>query len=113
VAFLKPFSEPTDWSRACFAAELGYGVTMVKDATADYSDEMMHAALDINIIEDTKGVELFFISIFHGFSLVFDDTTDELKSLIEFGGCFTVKSVVKPSFIRQVVARRQPDFRKL
>jgi ureidoacrylate peracid hydrolase len=22
---------------------------MVKDATADYSDEMMHAALDINI----------------------------------------------------------------
>jgi ureidoacrylate peracid hydrolase len=32
-----------------FAAELGYGVTMVKDATADYSDEMMHAALDINI----------------------------------------------------------------
>jgi nicotinamidase-related amidase len=32
-----------------FAAELGYGVTVVKDATADYSDEMMHAALDINI----------------------------------------------------------------
>ena len=32
-----------------FAAELGYQVTVVKDATADYSDEMMHAALDINI----------------------------------------------------------------
>ena len=32
-----------------FAAELGYGVTMVKDATADYSDEEMHAALEINI----------------------------------------------------------------
>ena len=32
-----------------FAAELGYEVTMVKDATADYSDEDMHAALDINI----------------------------------------------------------------
>ena len=32
-----------------YAAELGYEVTMVKDATADYSDEMMHAALDINI----------------------------------------------------------------
>jgi ureidoacrylate peracid hydrolase len=32
-----------------FAAELGYEVTMVKDATADYSDEMMRAALDINI----------------------------------------------------------------
>jgi ureidoacrylate peracid hydrolase len=32
-----------------FAAELGHEVTMVKDATADYSDEEMHAALDINI----------------------------------------------------------------
>ena len=32
-----------------FAAELGYEVTVVKDATADYSDEEMHAALDINI----------------------------------------------------------------
>jgi ureidoacrylate peracid hydrolase len=32
-----------------FAAELGYQVTMVKDATADYSDEMMHAALDLNM----------------------------------------------------------------
>jgi nicotinamidase-related amidase len=32
-----------------FAAELGYEVTMVKDATADYSDQEMHAALDVNI----------------------------------------------------------------
>jgi len=32
-----------------FAAELGYEVTMVKDATADYSDEEMHVALDVNI----------------------------------------------------------------
>ena len=32
-----------------FAAELGYELTMVKDATADFSDEEMHAALDINI----------------------------------------------------------------
>ncbi|WP_020579666.1 isochorismatase family cysteine hydrolase [Actinopolymorpha alba] len=32
-----------------FAAELGYEVTMVRDATADYSDVEMHAALDINI----------------------------------------------------------------
>jgi ureidoacrylate peracid hydrolase len=32
-----------------FAAELGYDVTMVRDATADYSDEHMHAALDVNI----------------------------------------------------------------
>jgi ureidoacrylate peracid hydrolase len=32
-----------------YAAELGYEVTMVKDPTADYSDEEMHAALDVNI----------------------------------------------------------------
>lgn len=32
-----------------FAAELGYDVIVVKDATADYSDEAMRAALDINI----------------------------------------------------------------
>ena len=32
-----------------FAAELGYDVTVVKDATADYSDKEMHAALDVNI----------------------------------------------------------------
>jgi len=32
-----------------FAAELGYEVTVVKDATADYSDDMMRAALDVNM----------------------------------------------------------------
>ena len=32
-----------------FGAELGNEVTMVKDATADYSHEEMHAALDVNI----------------------------------------------------------------
>ena len=32
-----------------FAAELGYEVTMVKDATASYSDAEMHAALEVNI----------------------------------------------------------------
>ena len=32
-----------------FAAELGYEVTLVRDATADYSDEEMHAALDVNL----------------------------------------------------------------
>jgi ureidoacrylate peracid hydrolase len=31
------------------AAENGYEVTVVKDAVADYSDEEMHAALDVNI----------------------------------------------------------------
>jgi nicotinamidase-related amidase len=43
-----------------YAAELGYDVTVVRNAVADYSDEMMHAALDINMpnyasaIVDTK-----------------------------------------------------------
>jgi ureidoacrylate peracid hydrolase len=32
-----------------FGAELGYQVTMVRDATASYSDEEMHASLDVNI----------------------------------------------------------------
>jgi nicotinamidase-related amidase len=32
-----------------FAAAFGYEVTVVKDATADDSDEEMHAALDINL----------------------------------------------------------------
>ena len=32
-----------------FAAELGYEVTVVKDATADYADKEMHAALEINL----------------------------------------------------------------
>jgi nicotinamidase-related amidase len=32
-----------------YAAELGYEVTMVRDATADYSDEEMHAAVAVNI----------------------------------------------------------------
>jgi ureidoacrylate peracid hydrolase len=31
------------------AVELGYQVTVVRDATASYSDEHMHAALDINL----------------------------------------------------------------
>jgi len=32
-----------------YAVELGYEVTVVKDATASYSDDHMHAALDVNI----------------------------------------------------------------
>jgi ureidoacrylate peracid hydrolase len=32
-----------------YAAELGYEVTVVKDATASYSEVEMHAALDVNI----------------------------------------------------------------
>ena len=32
-----------------YAFELGYEVTMVRDATADYSEVEMNAALDVNI----------------------------------------------------------------
>jgi ureidoacrylate peracid hydrolase len=32
-----------------YGAELGYEVTVIKDATASYSDEEMHAALEVNI----------------------------------------------------------------
>jgi ureidoacrylate peracid hydrolase len=32
-----------------FGAELGYEVTVVKDATASYSDDEMHAALEVSI----------------------------------------------------------------
>ena len=39
-----------------FAAELGYEVIVVKDATADYSEEMMHAALDINLPNYASGI---------------------------------------------------------
>ena len=52
------------------AAELGYDVTVVKDATADYAEEFMHAALVSNlpnyanaIITTNEVVEAF---LFHG-----------------------------------------------
>ena len=32
-----------------YAAELGYDVTIARDATADYSDREMHAALEVNL----------------------------------------------------------------
>ncbi len=32
-----------------YGAELGYEITLVKDATADYSDREMHTALEVNI----------------------------------------------------------------
>ena len=32
-----------------FAAELGYDVTVVKDAIADYTDEQMHSTLEVNL----------------------------------------------------------------
>jgi nicotinamidase-related amidase len=39
-----------------FAAELGYDVTLVKDATADYGDEFMHAALVTNLPNYATGI---------------------------------------------------------
>jgi ureidoacrylate peracid hydrolase len=39
-----------------YAGELGYEVTVVTDATADYSDAEMHAALDINIPNYARAV---------------------------------------------------------
>ena len=39
-----------------FAAELGYEVTVVKDATASYADAEMHAALAINIPNDARAM---------------------------------------------------------
>ena len=32
-----------------FAAELGYQVIVVKDATSTYSDDHMHAAMEVNL----------------------------------------------------------------
>jgi len=39
-----------------YAAELGYEITMVKDATASYSDKEMHAALDVNILNYASAI---------------------------------------------------------
>jgi len=39
-----------------YAAELGYDVTVGKDATAAYTDEQMHAALDLNMPNYASGI---------------------------------------------------------
>ncbi len=54
-----------------FAAELGYDVTMVRDTTADYSDEAMHAALDVNIPSYATAV------------VTTGDVVDSINSLVE------------------------------
>lgn len=38
------------------AAELGFEITVVKDATPDYSEEVMHAALEINLPNYANGI---------------------------------------------------------
>ncbi len=50
-----------------YGAELGYDVTVVKDATASYSDSEMHAALEVNIPN------------YAGAVLTADEVTDTLK----------------------------------
>jgi nicotinamidase-related amidase len=39
-----------------YAAELGYEVKVVRDAPADYSEEEMHAALELNILHYMEAV---------------------------------------------------------
>lgn len=57
-----------------FAAELGYEVTVVKDATASYSDEHMHAALDVNIPNYASAV------------VTTNEVIDSISSLETLGG---------------------------
>ena len=57
-----------------FAAELGYEVTLVKDATADYSDEEMYAALDVTIPNYASAV------------LTTDEIVEAILSLSAAGG---------------------------
>lgn len=52
-----------------YAAELGYDVTVVKDATAAYSDEQMHTALEVNIPNYASAV------------VTTDDIVDSISSL--------------------------------
>jgi ureidoacrylate peracid hydrolase len=58
-----------------FAAELGYEVSMVKDATADYGDEEMHAALDVNIPNYASAI------------VTTDEIIDSIFSLSAAGKC--------------------------
>ena len=39
-----------------YAAEFGFEITVVRDATADYSEEMMHAPLEINLPNHANGI---------------------------------------------------------
>ena len=39
-----------------YAAERGFEITVIKDATADYSEEMMHVALEINLPNYASGI---------------------------------------------------------
>lgn len=50
-----------------YGAELGYDVTVVKDATASYSDREMQAALEVNIPNYASAV------------LIADEVMDALK----------------------------------
>ena len=66
-----------------FAAELGYDVTMVRDATADYSDEAMHAALDVNIPNYASAV------------VTASEVIDSIHSLVEMSGSSSLPILAK------------------
>src|SRR5262249_18782485 len=56
-----------------YGAELGYEVTVVKDATADYSDREMQAALEVNIPNYASAI------------LTTDEIVDAISSLSTVG----------------------------
>ena len=64
---------------AAVLEELGYEVTVVKDARADYSDGEMHAALEINIPNYASAIV----------------TTNEIVELIS---CVQIWQLVRSSF---------------
>ncbi len=66
-----------------YAAELGYEVTLVKDATADYSDEEMHAALDINIPNYASAI------------VSTNEVVDSISTLSSAGICTLAESVTR------------------
>jgi ureidoacrylate peracid hydrolase len=50
-----------------YAAELGYKVTVVKDATVSYSDVEMHAVLEVNIPNYASAIVTR--AVYHGVGL--------------------------------------------
>lgn len=61
-----------------YAAELGYEITVIKDATADYSDGMMHAALEINLPDYANAI-VTTSEILQSISLVAGQSGKELR----------------------------------
>jgi ureidoacrylate peracid hydrolase len=49
IILIGPIANTCLESTSRYGAELGYEVTVVRDATTSFSDDEMHAALEINI----------------------------------------------------------------